>query len=220
MIHPSQLSIIVVMVGETPYWRHSRPLIEKYCKRFGYEFVVFSEPATPEPWHPSWNKLIAPRAASREHVLLWDADLIPTPFCPAIHFFLHPEKLGMVKILPSSGGRQRLRRRYGLKAERFMHFNCGLISVPAGWRRFLRKLHTPENFETSVFWEQGIVNESIHTAGIEVDEMDPRWNVWVSSCLSAEQVDSSFCLHFAKGSSRRMHNIGRLYRILRQRGQL
>lgn len=218
MIHPSQVSIVVIMCGSTPYWEFSRPFIEQYCRRCGYEFVVVTENKTPEEWHPSWNKLVAPPAAGRPHVLLWDADLIPMPLCPPIHFFLDPERLGMVKIEPSRGGRMKLRRRYGHAAEPHLHFNCGLISVPLAWRNFLAGLHTPKQFETSVFWEQGAVNEAVYHRQIDVDSLDPRWNVWVTSSVDYPLIDSSFCLHFAKGSARRMRNIGMLCRLLRLRG--
>lgn len=208
------------MVGNTDYWQYSRPFIEQYCQRNGYEFIVHTRNETPEPWHPSWNKLIASASASRPHVLLWDADLLPMPLCPPIHFFLDSEKIGMVKIEPSKGGRVKLRRRYGRAAYQQMFYNCGLISVPLAHRSFLASLHRPEHFKSSIFWEQGTVNHAIYQSQMPVDSLDPRWNVWVSAGLSDEMIDSAFCLHFAKGSARRMRNIGKLCLALRLRGQL
>lgn len=219
-VHPSQVSVVVVMVGNTDYWQYSRPFIEQYCQRNGYEFIVHTRNETPEPWHPAWNKLIATASASRPHVLLWDADLVPMPLCPPIHFWLDADKIGMVRIEPSKGGRDKLRRRYGRAAYQQMFFNTGLISVPLALRGFLADLHRTENFENSIFWEQGTINHAVYQRQMPVDSLDPRWNVWVSTRLREEQIDSAFCLHFARGSSRRMRNIGKLCQLLRRRGQL
>lgn len=208
------------MVGETDYWPYTRPFIADYCQRHGYRFRIVTEDCMATGHHPSWQKLLAASFAKTSHVLLWDADLVPLPWAPSIHPELSDENLGMVKIEPSRGGRMKLRARYGRAAAPHLSFNCGLISVPFRWRKLLREVFFGSDMDQSIFWEQGALNYEIYNRAIHVDELDPRWNYWVSSAINDWHLATAHCLHFAKGSSRRMANIGKMYRMLRLSGRL
>jgi len=219
MSHPSEITVMVVMIGQTAYWPLTRPFIENYCERNGYVFRVFSEDCLPSDHHPSWNKLLVASFAKTPHVLLWDADLVPLPWAPPIHVDLGDRRMAAVRITPSSGGRRKLRARYGREAAPQMTFNCGLISVPHKWKAFLRNLFFNANYDQSIFWEQGEFNRAVFDGEIKVDELDSKWNCWVSSPLNNDYLNAN-CLHFAKGSARRLRNLGRLYKMLRESGRL
>lgn len=202
------------MVGETDYWPLTLPFIERYCERYGYRFRVFRENCLPLDAHPSWNKLLVPSFVQTPHALVWDADLVPLPDAPPIHPALSPRHLAMVKIEPSRGGRMKLRRCYGREAEPHLWWNCGLISVPHRRKLLMREVFFAADYMQSIFWEQGELNRYCYENDIKVCELDPRWNCWISGTLEESHVRDNYCLHFAKGSSRRMRNIGRLYKML------
>lgn len=215
-----RITVCVVMIGGTNYWPLTRPFIENYCERHGYEFRVFTEDCMPADGHPAWNKLIVPSFAKTPHVVVWDADLVPMPWAPPIHLDLRPNQLGMVRIEPSSTGRMKLRERYGKKAGPALWFNSGLISVPHDFKPILRDLFFSSDYNESIFWEQGALNNFCYVNRIPVAEIDSRWNCWVSSRIEDYHIETQHALHFAKGSTRRMRNIGRMYRMLRLSGRL
>lgn len=105
MIQPSDITVVVVMVGQTDYWHLTRPFIEHYCARHHYALRVFREDCLSSDAHPSWNKLLVPSFVRTPHALVWDADLVPLPWAPAIHRELSPRHLGMVWIEPTRCGR-------------------------------------------------------------------------------------------------------------------
>jgi len=215
MVPAKDVTLLVVMVGQTDYWPYTRPFIANYCQRHGYCFRVVSEDCMATEHHPSWQKLLAASFVKTSHALLWDADLVPLPWSPPIHLELSDSNIGMVRIEPSKVGRSKLRARYGRKAAPLLTFNCGLISVPHRWRSLLREVFFSADYDQSIFWEQGAINYEIHRCGIRVQELDRQWNCWVSGKISDEDLENANCLHFAKGSRRRMQNIGRMYKMLR-----
>ena len=220
MINPSDLTVVVVMVGETDYWSLTRPFIERYCERFGYSLRVFTEDCLASNAHPSWNKLLVPSFVRTAHAVVFDADLVPLPWAPPLHVELSQDRISMVKIQPSKCGRMKLRRKYGRQAEPHLWWNCGLISIPHAYKRPLRELFFNANYDDSIFWEQGELNRFCYQRGIEIHELGGEWNRWVDSMLRDELIESSNFLHFAKGSKRRIRNIGRLYRALRLSGRM
>jgi hypothetical protein len=220
MTTPADITLLVVMVGQVDYWSYTRPFIANYAERHGYRLRIFTEDCMADGAHPSWQKLLVPSFARTPHVLLWDADLVPLPWAPPIHTELSGDLLGMVKIEPSRGGRVKLRRQYGFAAATHLWWNCGLISVPHRWKPYLRDLFFTANRNEAIFWEQGALNHALYTAGHKVHPLDPRWNCWVSGAVSRGQIDTAHCLHFAKGSARRMRNIGMMYKLLRLSGRL
>jgi hypothetical protein len=216
MVSASDLTVMVVMVGGTDYWPKTRPFIEEYCQRHGYQFRVFTEDCLPAEAHPSWNKLAIASFAKTPHVVTWDADLVPLPQAGPIHVELDPDRLGMVKIPPSHGGYSKLRYRYGRRAAPHMQFNCGLISIPDAWKPFLRDLFFASDYGRSIFWEQGALNYAIYRQSIDVCELDSRWNYWVSGVLRRRHLVEANCLHFASRSWLRRRNVDLLYRLLRR----
>lgn len=217
---PGDITVLVVMVGETEYWRFTSPFIEHYCRTHGYVFRVFREDCLPTR-HPSWCKLLAASCVATSHVIIWDADLVPMPDAPPIHESLSCDRLAMVWVEPSRTGRLKLRHRYGRDAAPQMQFNCGLISIPHGYKKPLRDLFFNSDHDSHIFWEQGAVNYYVVSQNIQVDSLDGRWNCIVHSALTSGMVSGNYCLHFAKGpTSKRMRRIGRLYRILRRDGRL
>ena len=220
MIDPSDLTVIVVMIGETDYWSLTRPFIERYCEHHGYSFRVFTENCLAKDAHPSWNKLIVPSFVRTSRALVMDADIVPLPWAPPIHVELSDDLLSMVKIQPSRCGRMKLRRKYGKLAEPHLWWNCGLVSVPHCFKSQLRNMFFDANYDDSIFWEQGELNHYCYQWNVRIHELSQRWNFWVDSMLRDSMIDSNYFLHFAKGSRRRFRNVGRLYRALRLSGRL
>lgn len=200
--------------GVTLYWHLTRPLIEAYCKRHGYLFVVNDRNELPIGEHAAWNKLRSWNVVppNIDHLFVWDADLVPLPHTPAIHSSLAGVDIGMAEFPLSHRCRGSYRYWYGREAASRTIFNSGLVSCPRSlawvfdeaWRAGADRDFAPK------MWDQSGLNFAIFQYGLPVEQIDSKWNRWICRGFSIDDARGAWCLHFAARRWPRWRNIQRL----------
>jgi hypothetical protein len=107
----TKVALTTLIIGDTyvDNWnRACRANWEAYCRRHGYDLVLFDQPLDTSPRararSPAWQKCLIPahaRVDAYDAVVWVDSDIVINPEAPPIHAGVPPERVGAVEMFDS-----------------------------------------------------------------------------------------------------------------------
>lgn len=184
------LLVFVPLRGRLPYLSMTRPYIEAYCRKYGYELKMCD---IGDERHPSWMKMLVHHHFKADLILTMDADFMPLPSAPPIHEVLVLDKLNM-RANPMPRRLICLLNRLDYPYPK-MRWNCGLMGLPVSFSGMLDLVYTGADLTREVFWEQGEMNLYLHDKEHLVNTLDSRWNVMPKT--DGLDLSTAYFIHLA-----------------------
>ncbi len=225
-------AIIVTNVGsaDTAIW--SRPLMQRYCDRFGLDYVEIRDTAfsfkgvDPDYNYLNFEKFQAFDALSRyERILRLDTDVLISPAAPNIFDQVPESCMGVVyedcgnKAEKRHADMEEVAREFqGSPWNRHRYFNSGVMVVSRRHRDVFRL--TPQDrraIESGRLGrpkEQNLCNWKVREAGCPIHELDYRFNhmrMFSERWNGAPHRLGSYFVHYAGARGRKDRRMRRDY---------
>lgn len=206
-----KVAVVTIAIGEKyieEYNRIFRGSVERYCKKYGYEFFLLTEYLLPSSYQrfefiniQKWMIPYQAQFQDYDRVVVVDADIIITPHCPPIDSIDLEGKIGIVDEYTQPNPEIRLRIQKHMKwednAKEYFRYHLGFpvetkSVFNGGFYVAIPKLHGPffkEIFERRVdgtltclshpfHYEQAYLSFELMQAN-NFKVLDNRWNtIW------------------------------------------